>query len=258
MSESKKATQPSTAVAPAKQNLPSTEVIDFFADTGKGLEGADKDSYALPFLAILQGLSPQIETVDGAKPGLFINTITNDLSSSVNVIPVAFQRRYLEWKPRESGGGFCGSRDVVSVETDTSISKDSKGQLINKEGNILKDTRMHYVLIVNDDGGFSPALISMSSTQVKKSKRWLSMIQNVQMKDGQGKVFNPPSFSHIYKLTSLKDQNDKGTWYGYEIHSGQPVTDSVLYKAAKDFHSQVLAGTVVVSNPPSSEPEEKF
>jgi hypothetical protein len=260
MSKPEKAAQPAASVVPAKNNLPSTEVLDFSADAGLGLEGAGKDSFALPFLAILQGLSPQIETVEGAKPGLFINTITNGLSASINVVPVAFQRRYLEWKPREKGGGFCGSHDVVSVETDPSIKKDNKGQLVNEEGNILKDTRMHYVLIVNDDGSYNPALISMSSTQVKKSKRWLSMIRSVQSKDGKGNTFNPPSFSHVYELTSLKEQNDKGTWYGYEIHSGQPVTDGALYKAAKDFHAQVSAGTVVVSNPPSSEAEsnDKF
>ena len=48
--------------------------MDFSADAGQGMEGADKASFAIPFITMLQGLSPQLETVDGAKPGLFIMT----------------------------------------------------------------------------------------------------------------------------------------------------------------------------------------
>ena len=51
------------------------------ADEGKGLEGADKDSFATPFLAVLQAQSPQVvdATIEGIKAGLFINSITNEL-----------------------------------------------------------------------------------------------------------------------------------------------------------------------------------
>ena len=94
----------------------------------------------------------------------------------------------------------------------------------------------------------------MSSTQIKKSKRWLSMIQNIQMKDANGRIFNPPSFSHIYKMTSVKEENDQGKWYGFEIHNGKPVTDGVLYAAAKALHLQVSSGLVSAGAPPEVEP----
>ena len=52
--------------------------IDFAADDGMGTEGADKDSFAIPFLSILQPLSPQVaEGAEGAKAGRFINSVTN-------------------------------------------------------------------------------------------------------------------------------------------------------------------------------------
>ena len=65
-----------TAVAEAKKTAVAMP-LDFSADAGMGMEGADKSSFAIPFITMLQGLSPQLETVEGAKPGLFINTITN-------------------------------------------------------------------------------------------------------------------------------------------------------------------------------------
>lgn len=226
----------------------STDVINFASDAGVGLEGADKDSFALPFIAILQGLSPQLETVEGAKIGTFINTISNKLGAAVNVVPCAFSRKFLEWEPRDKGGNFRGMHDVAEVEA-ANFNKDDKGQIINAEGNILKDTRIHYVLVVEDDGSFSPAIISLASTQIKKSKRWLSRIQNIQMKDANGKFFNPPSFSHIYRCTAVKESNDSGSWFGWDINMLKPVEDAVLYRAAKALHAQVAVGAVVAGNP---------
>ncbi len=250
----------SKEIAEAKKNLPSTELIDFSADAGAGLENADKDSFAIPFIAILQGLSPQMETVEGAKIGGFINTITNKLSASVHVVPCGFQRRYLEWAPRDQGGGFRGQHEVVAIESDPSVTRDDKNQLVTREGNLLKDTRMHYVLVVEEDGSFSPAIISMSSTQIKKSKRWLSMIQNVQLKDASGKHFNPPSFSHTYRLTSVKESNDSGAWYGYDVALNKQVADKELYAAAKKLNEQIRAGSIVASTPvvETADSNEKF
>ena len=69
------------AVAKTEANLPSTMVQDMKADAGKGSEGVDKDSLAIPFLVILQPLSPACDDDDGvkgAKPGMFMNTITEE------------------------------------------------------------------------------------------------------------------------------------------------------------------------------------
>ena len=254
-----------TEVAERSNTMPSTEVLNFAADAGAGLEGADKDSFAIPFIAILQGLSPQMETVEGAKLGLFINTITNDLSNIVTVVPCAFQRRYLEWEPRSKGGGFRGMHEVSEVESSGKYKRDEDpksktlGQLVTPDGNVLKDTRIHYVLVVNADGSFAPAIISMSSTQIKKSKRWLSRIQGVQLKDSSGKAFNPPSFSHAYCLTTVKESNNEGEWYGYEIGAPVAVTDPILYAAAKALHAQAVAGAIQAAPPqPEAEGGEKF
>ena len=89
----------------------------------------------------------------------------------------------------------------------------------------------------------------MASTQIKKSKRWLSRIQGVQLRSASGAMFNPPSFSHIYKATSLKESNDQGVWYGWELDMVGPVQDADLYAAAKAFHAQIVAGKVSVSPP---------
>ncbi len=242
--------------------------MDFEADAGAGLEGADKSSYAIPFIVMLQGLSPQLETIERAKPGRLINTITNELYDKIRVIPCAFQRRFLRWAPRSAGGGFKGEYNPAEVETfsvpglrvidgmymmdvpEGANAFDAKGLPLYDH---LADTRNHFVLVESTSGSWTPALISLSSTQVKKSKRWMSRIQGLEIKNARGKIFNPPSFSHIYVASATKEANAKGEWWGWDINLEGPVEDPDLYAKAKAFHAQVVAGTIEVAPPPTAD-----
>jgi hypothetical protein len=244
-------------------------VLDFAADAGRGLEGADAQSFAIPFLTLLQANSPQCEPVkdggiEGAKAGLFINSITHELYENVHVIPCSYQRRFIRWAPRSSGGGYKGDYSPIEVESDSLAGlSQHNGQYLmdvpegaptnDKDGfplfDRLSDTRNHFVLVQNAAGSWQPALVSLTSTQIKKSKRWMSLIQGVEMKDGKGKAFNPPSFSHIYKLTSAKEENAKGKWQGVIIELVGPVAESDVYVKAREFNAQVAAGAVKVDQP---------
>lgn len=256
-----------TAVAEAK-NTAVGFPIDFAADAGMGMEGADKSSFAIPFITMLQGLSPQLETVDGAKPGKFINTITNDLFDEVIVIPCAFQRRFLRWSPRSSGGGYKGEYNPIEVETNKVPGMSIHGGVylmdvphganpFDPKGaplyDHLSDTRNHFVLYKTPTGSWQPALVSLSSTQIKKSKRWMSLIQGVEMEAG-GKRFNPPSFSSMYRLKPVKEENAKGSWWGMEISRVDFVQDGELYARAKEFNMQVASGAVEVAPPVQEAP----
>ena len=74
---------------------------------------------AIPYINILQSGSPQInpskaEYVNGAKVGQFYNTVTQEVSDTIEVIPALYQLRYVEWKPREQGGGFVEAHSADS------------------------------------------------------------------------------------------------------------------------------------------------
>lgn len=253
-----------------QENTAVGMALDFSKDAGAGMEGADKASFAIPFITVLQGLSPQCEPVkdggvEGASPGKFINTITNELYDEVYVIPCAYNRRFLRWSPRASGGGYKGEHSPAEVETGalkglslingaylmdvpqgTEKTHDAQGAPLYDH---LADTRNHFVLVKTKSGSWVQALISLTSSQIKKSKRWMSRIQGVELRDAEGKAFTPPSFSHIYKLTSVKEENSKGKWYGVEIDIVGPVEDAELYLSAKRFNASVNAGAVEVAPP---------
>lgn len=237
-----------TAVAVKEETALVVPMDDMMADAGAGLEGADRSSFAIPFITILQGLSPQLETVDGAKPGLFINTITNELYKEVQVIPCAFQRRYLQWAARSAGGGYRGEHNPVDVETGKTpgVVRDGDGRLKVGEDE-LKDTRNHFVLVKSSTGAWLPALLSLSSTQIKKSKRWMSRIQGIELRAPTGKTFTPPSFSHVYLLKAVKEENSKGSWWGLDFDMVGPVAEAEVYAKAKAFHASVVAGDIEVA-----------
>lgn len=263
----KKAASAKSEVA-TKSNTEVGQVLDFASDAGQGLEGSDKSSFAIPFLTVLQGLSPQLETIDGAKPGKILNTITNELFDEVLVIPCAYQRRFIRWASRSSGGGYKGDFNPIDVET----GKVDGLQLLNgmylmdvPQGapafdpkglplyDHLSDTRNHFVLFQSKSGAWQPALVSLASTQIKKSKRWMSRIQGLLLNDASGKAFNPPSFSHVYKLKSIKEENSKGSWHGVDVDLVEAVKDGALYANAKKFNQSVNSGAVEVAQPVSAE-----
>jgi hypothetical protein len=248
-------------VNPENMDISVNTIIDFSQDANAGLEGTDKSSFAIPFLTLLQALSPQLKDVEGAKSGLFINTITNEIFNEIDVIPCAFQRVFIRWGSRASGGGFKGqynSADIDLKKIEFTIDDEGAYKIGDDE---LVDTRNHFVLYKTKDNVWKPALISMSSTQIKKSKRWMTLIQGVEVKNSEGKPFTPPSFSHIYRVRSVEERNSKGVWNSFETSLLSSVTDAEVYAKAKSFYNSVLSCEVEVLQPTPElhvESAEKF
>ena len=218
----------------------------FEADANKGTQNISQEDLALPFLKILGQLSPEVNErdgkyVEGAKPGKIINTVTNQLFDTLQVVPVFYKRQYIEWQDRGTSTGAPvaiheADSDIVSQ---TTRGKDYKDRLPN--GNYLENTASHFVLTVGDNP--STALISMKSTQLKVSRKWNSMMMGIKMQ-GKNGLFTPPTYSHIYNLSTVQMSNDKGTWFGWDVAKVGPVEDKNVYDMAKTFAESVGKGEV--------------
>lgn len=228
-----------------KEQLPT--VIDFAVDASDGMDGLTAQDYAIPYLTLLQKMSPQTDTHD-VKAGQIWNTVTEEAVDSMIVIPCAYTRNFVEWVPREQGGGLVAVHTVDQLPEHTRV--DNK--LMTKTGNLLVETANHYVIIVSDDG-LDRGLITMTSTQLKKNRRWNSLMAGLKMKDANGNMFTPARYSHQYKLTTQQEKNDQGSWYGWDIELSAPVADQGVYAMAKDFAAQVKSGAVQ-AGPPQQEP----
>ena len=221
----------------------------FEDDAAKGLGTIGQEDLALPFLKILGQLSPEVNKrdgkyVEGAEPGMIFNSVSGDLYDGVkgiDVIPCFYKLEYIEWKDRGEGLGapvaiYDSSSDIMSK---TKPDANYKDRLPN--GNYIEKTASHFVIVSGDSP--STALISMKSTQLKISRKWNSMMSGIKMKGANG-MFTPASFSHIYKLKTTQMQNDKGTWFGWEVNKVGPVTDKGLYDQAKSFSESISKGSV--------------
>jgi hypothetical protein len=90
--------------------------------------------------------------------------------------------------------------------------------------------------------------MAMSSTQLKKSRRWLGQMMALQIKVGD-KTFTPPPFSHSYHVTTGMETKDTNSWYGWIINDPKLVDDKMIYESAKKFGHDVIQGLVKVSTP---------
>jgi len=231
-------------VTEKKNNALAT--FDMEADAAQGAQNISQEDLALPFLKILGQLSPEVNKrdgkyVEGAEPGKIINTVTNALYDEVNVVPAHYKRQYIEWQDRgTSTGAPVAIHDADSdIVSQTTRGKDYKDRLPN--GNYLDNTASHFVLTLGDNP--QTALISMKSTQLKVSRKWNSMMMGLKMQ-GKNGLFTPPTYSHIYRLSTVQMSNDKGTWFGWDVSKVGPVTDKAIYDMAKSFAESVGKGEV--------------
>lgn len=243
-----------TTVTKGKSKAPSTDATvpdeltrQLLQDSGAGFEEAGREAYAIPFLRVLQDLSPQVKRtmagyVPGAKPGMIYNTVSRAAVESVRVIPCHFQQQFIEWLPRGKGAGKTG---FVAAHPANSplISRAVRdgGANILPNGHLLSDTRNHFVLVIADDGTVTQALLSMSSTQIKVSRRWMSQMRAAVISVG-ARIINAPAFAWSYRLTSEEESNDQGSWYSWVVSDRERVTDLALYGQAKAFHEMLRAG----------------
>ena len=224
--------------------------IEQFAD--EGFDNVDSKSLALPFLKVLGQLSPQVTQGDSqfiaeARPGMIYNTVTDELyngSEGIRVIPCFYKLEYIEWKDREKGAVapvnvYSSDSEIMSK---TTRGDDGKDRLEN--GNYVEETASHYVLVVEPEKS-STAMITMKSTQRKKSKKWNSMMMSLRAKKADGKgFFRPAPFTQQYKLKTVLEKNNLGSWYGWEIeHTGQVGSEETI-KAAYDFYESCKKGAV--------------
>jgi hypothetical protein len=235
----------------AKPEYDIVLLSDFEKDASDGFESMGQDDFALPFLRLLTNTSPEVGEVDGAMPGMVFNTVNSTLydgKKGLIVVPCAYVRQYIEWTPRGVGSG---APVAIYPATSDVLSRTHREPGDNKDyldsGNYIENTANHYVMVMNDDGIPEPALITMKSTQLKKSRKWNSMMMSTKLM-GKNGPYTPPMYSHLYRLTTQAESNDKGKWYGWEVERIGPIEDMNVYHAAKAFAQSVHAGDVKVKH----------
>ena len=225
--------------------LPSS--ILFEDDAAAGFENVKTTSLALPILKLLQNGSGEAQRrnqnyVEGAEPGMFLNIVTKKLydgAKGIEVIPCHYKLEYQEWADFGTGSNrpeniYADDSDILSKTT-----KDGSGKDRLDNGNYILTVGQHYILIADGDS-IEQALVSMSSSQGKISRGWNSMMLSITF-EGKNGPYNPSSFSHSYKLTSVLNSGKGNQWYGYNVTKIGPVKNEALYERAKKFYTSLAS-----------------
>lgn len=216
------------------------------AETHK--DDTNTEDIAIPRITILQAMSKQTqkankaEYIQGAEVGDFCNTVTNEtIKGDIGFFFVPVKRRivYIEWKDLALGGGLINNFGEDSTAYNEA-EVDEKGKHIGSsaDNEIIKTYEVFGYILNNHNDKFSEVLISMSKTQTKKMKKWNAMIRNLSNNSGK----QLPEFAGIYRLKTIPESNDKGSWFNFNIDPagytlGVPSIGKMLYEKAKEFHN---------------------
>lgn len=240
-------------------------------DAGDGVSTAAEDNI-IPLIYILQAQSPQAlrqkpEYIKGAVAGNVwprgTKTIIDGEETGMPIIPVAFSKWWVEWRPDR--GGFAGRHTYDAADAnkgrpvDADWQEDPKnpgmGKWVRENGNELVETREHAVLAqVNDN--WTGAVISMSGSNHTASRAWMGLMKDKRIPGSDDRA---PSYAYVYCAKTIAKSNDKGDWYGWQIEDGAGDGEVTLittiedggnlYRAARQLAKDFKSGVKVADAP---------
>ena len=231
----------------------TTDVVTFddtLLSEGTGLEETTVEDFAIPFIRVLQPMSPQLNKasgsyVDNASAGDLYNTVTNSVYSGdkgIVLVPSAYVKKYIEWVPREKGGGLVNANHDISILSECRKDPESR-RFYTKDGNEIVETAQFYVLVLDPEP--QQAVIAFTSTQLSVARKWLTMMRMARVQNSQGQHVEAPMFAYTYRLTTTSQSNDKGTWNSFSI-SQEGQTSLADAQVAKTFMTAARSREVEV------------
>jgi len=253
------ATKKTDEVVPQGNNLPVPH-YDYGSMSGTGFEGTTQDDYTMPFLNLLQPMSPEVTSNPDARPGMLQNSVTKELydgKKGLIFVPCVRQHVFVEWRPRDQGGGIV-ARHPAESEVVLAAKKKAKnyGEYFTPAGNELTETFyfMGYTLSALTDTEPSGVLvIPFTSSKIKVYKRAMQMLN---MFKGR-----PPLFANRLRVTVTQEKNAKGTFFNLNLAPanggvGESLiapTDPLL-RYGMELNKQIQAGDRKMADETAQEP----
>jgi hypothetical protein len=233
-----------------KKATPIVTFDDNLLAGGTGLEEMTTEDFAIPFIRVLQPLSPQVQKQDGkyvagASAGDLYNTVTDEVydgEKGISIVPCAYTKKYLEWIPREKGGGLVNPNHDISILSKC-VRDEVTNRFITPDGNEIVETAQFFILVLEDEP--QQAVLAFTSTQLGVARKWSTMLRMARVQNNKGVSVGAPMFAYTYKLTTNTQSNEKGSWNGYSVNQ-EGITELSIAMEAKDFMTAARAGDVQV------------
>ena len=226
-----------------------TDLTAYSYEAGNTNDELDSNSYAIPRIAVLEKMSPEVdpdggEHIEGAKAGLLYNKVMGELYESIKVIPVKRRRVYLEWTPHDQGGGFVAEHTVAEGEAlMKQCTRNDNNVDITPNGTELHNVLEFYVLYSADDGAsFDPAIISMSRTRMAEGKKWNMRIDSFSR---GGQKISP--HAQVYEVTTGRREKNGHVSYLFKVGPAAFLPEAVendadVFAQAQAFLASIDSG----------------
>ena len=184
-------------------------------DSNRGNDKVGQEDLQIPRIKILQFISDEVKRgtesyIEGAQPGMFINTVTGELTTKLFVVNVDYSKRWNVWKTRNAGGGLIASCETeaeaiealaVAAEAEN-IRPDDK-ERIEKTFDLI-ETPEHACLTINPETNATTAvIIDMPSTKQKVSRKWNSLLSTLA----------GDRFAHVFEVGAVLETNKRNEDY---------------------------------------------
>ncbi len=247
--EEKKEEEKKEVIVKEEAGLPAE--INFVEDMSGGFENVTSKDFKIPIVRVLQAMSPEVDEdnpkyVEGSKAGSLYNISTKeafDGKEGIWVIPCAYHKKWVEFVPRDLGGGYVDEYEPNDLIVKKSVKADKgTNKIIKETGNTLTETGYFPCLQVNlEDGTYDEIVITVSSSAWNFAKDWLNVMRKKTIINPKtGRPFpNPPAFwSHMYRVGSKTVKNPQFSWKQFCLLEDKILTndDVELYMAGKEFN----------------------
>ena len=225
-----------------------TAILDRMAkDAGKGTSTAQEDNI-IPLIYILQAQSPQVnkrspEYIEGAEAGsIWVRNSPHPIvkgEEGILVQPCHFFKNWVEWRPRDSGGGYVSQHDDRPPEAQQSADPKNPNKVrwtLPSSGNDLVETRYHVVYVITPTGP-APYVIPMASSGHTVSRNWMFMMNQKQIAG-----IRAPSWAGLYRLRTKERSNAAGTWFTWDVSDAGWIANEQEYNRGDELNRTVSSG----------------
>lgn len=252
-----------------KMSLTITNVVDDaeaaeLEKLAQDNRGFTSDELPTPFIKVLQPLSPAVQEgnvlqVPGAKPGMFLNTMTNDLydgKAGINVVAIYHHNNVTEWIPRGMGGGLVKNwQEDAGWMNNCDPAQRNEFNPITRDGHTIVKAKMFWVYQVDvETGAYLPGLFNFTSTKLSTAKHWSSLLMLDHLVTAAGQRVKVPDFEFVYNIRTEFQSNTKGSWHSLKVEhfnvNGKYVrvknlpNGNAIYESCKTFRRSLQEGTI--------------
>jgi hypothetical protein len=199
-------------------------------DRGLGNENASGAALATPQIKLLQALSPELRSVDGAQVGQLYDNVSGQLYDSIIVANLYLEVAFTLWKKRDLGGGKEGEY-LTEAEANA-----ARNALDRPDDYIVQETHKHYLVQLDGESGdlIGGCIIYMKATQLSPSRAWNTEIVKK----------NGPRFASIWEVSHKMERSKRNEDYANYAITMKGWASQELYAALKPLYQAIVGQPV--------------